>query len=76
MLRVNPEARRHYETCKDSKPPNNYRVVNGTIDEIRPEILLFTILNNINILYYIIEKFTQIKNRTMDYEDSDYITIY
>ena len=40
MVRVKPSARRHCDTCWDSKA-HNYWVVNGTIDEIRPYRILY-----------------------------------
>ena len=41
MVRVNPNALRHCDSCPDSKEPNNYWVVNGTTNEIRPYRILF-----------------------------------
>ena len=41
MVRVKPEAIRHCDDCDDSKAPNNYWVVNGTTDEIRPYRILY-----------------------------------
>ena len=41
MVRVNPSAIRHCDNCPDSKAPNNYWVVNGTTDEIRPYRILY-----------------------------------
>ena len=40
MCRVNPIARRHCHTCEESKI-NEYWVVNGTPDEIRPYRILY-----------------------------------
>ena len=41
MVRVNPNALRHCDSCTDSKEPYNYWVVNGTTNEIRPYRILF-----------------------------------
>ena len=41
MVRVKPNAIRHCDQCSDSKSPYNYRVVNGTTDEIRPYRILY-----------------------------------
>ena len=41
MVRVKPQALRHCDSCLDSKEPNNYWVVNGTTNEIRPYRILF-----------------------------------
>jgi len=41
MVRVKPEVIRHCDSCKDSKEPNNYWVVNGITDEIRPYRILY-----------------------------------
>ena len=41
MVRVKPEAIRHCDSCSDSRAPNNYWVVNGTTDEIRPYRILY-----------------------------------
>ena len=41
MVRVKPSALRHCDKCSDSKAPNNYWVVNGTTDEIRPYRILY-----------------------------------
>ena len=41
MVRVKPSAIRHCDTCSDSRAPNNYWVVNGTTDEIRPYRILY-----------------------------------
>ena len=41
MVRVKPDAIRHCDICNDSKAPNNYWVVNGTTDEIRPYRILY-----------------------------------
>ena len=40
MVRINPKARRHCNTCEESK---NYKywVVNATVDEIRPYRILY-----------------------------------
>ena len=43
MVRVKPEVIRHCDSCDDSKAPNNYWVVNGTTDEIRPYRILYKI---------------------------------
>ena len=40
MVRVNPKARRHCFKCKESRL-NQYWVVNGTTDEIRPYRILY-----------------------------------
>ena len=41
MVRVKPSAIRHCDSCPDSRAPNNYWVVNGTTDEIRPYRILY-----------------------------------
>ena len=41
MVRVKPEAIRHCDICESSREPNNYWVVNGTTDEIRPYRILY-----------------------------------
>ena len=41
MSRVNPDKRRHCDICLDSKEPNNYWVVDGTTDDIRPYRILY-----------------------------------
>ncbi len=41
MVRVNPNSIRHCDKCDDSRAPNNYWVVNGTTDEIRPYRILY-----------------------------------
>ena len=41
MSRVNPDKRRHCDICIDSKEPNNYWVVDGTTDDIRPYRILY-----------------------------------
>ena len=41
MVRVKPSALRHCDICSDSRAPNNYWVVNGTTDEIRPYRILY-----------------------------------
>ena len=40
MARVNPKARRHCDSHKESKD-YQYWVVNGTTDEIRPYRILY-----------------------------------
>ena len=41
MVRVKPSAIRYCDKCQDSCAPNNYWVVNGTTDEIRPYRILY-----------------------------------
>ena len=41
MLRVKPDAIRHCDICEDSRYPNEYWVLNGTVDEIRPYRILY-----------------------------------
>ena len=50
MVRVKPDAIRHCDVCFDSREPNNYWVVNGTPEEIRPYRILYKCCNDfINI---------------------------